>query len=255
MAESSCDELFSRNAPFVDESTQARLSEIKVGLIGCGLASQIALALARIGVQHFQLWDFDAVELSNLNRQGFLADHIGMNKAAATAGLLKSISSSIVAEIMEGRFTNEHLQSELPRLDVVVNSIDFTDVLVYDVSDVAQAADAWCIQPLNLGFGGACVILGPTSPSLASLTLGHQSSAALFIQNLVQSCSGFEPSAILMQTGSALLTKGDRTGWFPQNVVATLITTALVTWSVVQIATGTGEQIQAPRILHFEPKM
>jgi hypothetical protein len=58
-----------------------------------------------------------------------------------------------------------------------------------------------------------------------------------------------------MQTGSALLTKGDRTGWFPQNVVATLITTALVTWSVVQIAAGTGEQIQAPRILHFEPKM
>jgi len=255
MPKSHDDDLFSRNAPFVGTATQARLSRIRVGLVGCGLASQIALALARLGVKRFWLWDFDSVELSNLNRQAFLEEHEGMNKAAATADLLQRFSSTVTIGCVEERFLPAHLESVLPGLDVVVNSIDFDDPLVYDVSDTMQRSQGWCIQPLNLGFGGSCVVLGPTSPSLAKLTSGRQSTAATFVQNLLAACSGFQPSETLMGIGPALLDTGDQSGSFPQNIVATLTTTALVTWCVTRIAEDEGAKIQAPRLMHFEPRV
>jgi len=254
MTERHQERLFSRNAPFIDGNTQARLSEMHVGVVGCGLASQIALGLARLGIRRFRLWDFDAVEWSNLNRQAFLSEHIDVNKAAASAALLRCLDPSIVVEVNEDRFAVRHLGCGLPGLDLVVNSIDFDDALIYDVSDAMQRAGAWSIQPLNLGFGGSCVILGPTSPSLIDLTLGRQPNAASFVQNLLGSPVGFEPSEALAKLGADVLATGERSGWFPQNIVATLITTALVTWSVAQIAAGRGAKIQAPRLLHFEPK-
>ena len=50
-----------------------------------GLGSNIAIALARAGVGKLILIDFDRVDITNLHRQQYKADQIGMYKSEALA--------------------------------------------------------------------------------------------------------------------------------------------------------------------------
>lgn len=63
---------------------QKTLSAGRVAIAGLGgLGSNVAVALARIGVGHLHLIDFDRVDLTNLNRQQYMAAQIGMPKPQA----------------------------------------------------------------------------------------------------------------------------------------------------------------------------
>jgi sulfur carrier protein ThiS adenylyltransferase len=67
-----------------------------VGIAGLGgLGSANAIALARMGVGHLILVDFDVVEPSNLNRQHYYVDHIGMSKTEAMTEILNRINPYI----------------------------------------------------------------------------------------------------------------------------------------------------------------
>lgn len=57
-----------------------------------GLGSNIAVSLARIGVGHLHLLDFDEVDLTNLNRQYYFLRHIGMKKTEALKEILLDIN-------------------------------------------------------------------------------------------------------------------------------------------------------------------
>lgn len=245
--------LYSRNPPFIDLVTQDRLGSVSVGLVGCGLASQIAVDLARVGVRRFRIWDYDEVELSNLNRQAFFAHDLGINKAVAVERILRSFDPSIYVRAYPKRLATDNLIEQLNGLDIVVNSADFNDAVYYDIADIMQTRGAWTLYPMNLGLGGLSMVLGPDSPSLAQLTGGRTSTAGGFLRGLSDSCQGFHFSEELLRAGLAILTQVDAIGWFPQNVVATSITSALVTFSVVRIVQGRGREIAAPRVLHFEP--
>ena len=66
------------------KEVQDKLSNASVAIAGLGgLGSNIAFALARIGVGHLHLIDFDKVDLTNLNRQQYFIRHIGMYKTDA----------------------------------------------------------------------------------------------------------------------------------------------------------------------------
>lgn len=69
-----------RHTPGVHE----KLKRGKVAIAGLGgLGSAIAVMLARIGVGHLLLVDYDVVEPSNLNRQSYYISHLGMKKTDA----------------------------------------------------------------------------------------------------------------------------------------------------------------------------
>lgn len=66
------------------EAVQKKLSAARTAVAGLGgLGSHIAFFLARIGVGHLHLIDFDRVDLSNLNRQQYRLCHLGLYKAEA----------------------------------------------------------------------------------------------------------------------------------------------------------------------------
>ena len=72
---------------------QALLSEGRVAIAGLGgLGSNVAYALARIGVGHLHLIDFDVVDITNLNRQQYFMEHLGMYKTDALKSLLLKIN-------------------------------------------------------------------------------------------------------------------------------------------------------------------
>ena len=66
------------------EEVQARIRAARGAVAGLGgLGSNIAVSLARIGVGHLHLIDFDRVDVTNLNRQQYFADQVGMYKTEA----------------------------------------------------------------------------------------------------------------------------------------------------------------------------
>ena len=72
---------------------QRLLSEGYVAIAGLGgLGSNVACALARIGVGHLHLIDFDVVDITNLNRQQYFIGQLGMYKTDALKSLLEQIN-------------------------------------------------------------------------------------------------------------------------------------------------------------------
>lgn len=70
-----------------------KMKTAKIGIAGLGgLGSNIACALARSGVGTLVVADFDVVELSNINRQAYTINHLGMRKTEAIADIIREIN-------------------------------------------------------------------------------------------------------------------------------------------------------------------
>ena len=53
-----------------------------IGIAGCGgIGSNVAYHLVRAGVKNFKFGDFDKIEESNLNRQFFFKEQVGLYKS------------------------------------------------------------------------------------------------------------------------------------------------------------------------------
>lgn len=98
--------LYARHSPGVQE----KIAKASVGIMGLGgLGSVVAVALARIGVGHLLLADFDVVEPSNLNRQQYFIDQIGMPKTDALKENLTRINPYIAVNTIKKRLTEESI--------------------------------------------------------------------------------------------------------------------------------------------------
>ena len=64
-----------------------RVQEAPVAIAGAGgLGSNCSANLVRVGFRRFRIIDFDRVEASNLDRQFFFQDQIGLPKVEALKG-------------------------------------------------------------------------------------------------------------------------------------------------------------------------
>ena len=79
---------------------QKEISSTTVAVCGLGgLGSNIAISLARAGIGKLILIDFDKVDITNLHRQQYKANQIGMNKTEALRDNLKDINPYLETEI------------------------------------------------------------------------------------------------------------------------------------------------------------
>ncbi len=96
-----------------------------VGIAGLGgLGSAVAIALARIGVGRLVLADFDVVEPSNLNRQQYFVDQIGMQKTDALAGTLERINPTVQVQTHPVRLTPDNVSNLFGEVDVLTEAFD-----------------------------------------------------------------------------------------------------------------------------------
>ncbi len=73
-----------------------KFKQAKVAIAGLGgLGSNIAVMLARTGIGHLHLVDFDQVDITNLNRQAYSISHLGQNKTDALREILQRINPYI----------------------------------------------------------------------------------------------------------------------------------------------------------------
>lgn len=104
---------------------QKILSEGHVAVAGLGgLGSNVAYALARIGVGHLHLIDFDVVDITNLNRQQYFIDQIGMYKTDALKSLLERINPYLDIRTDTVKVTEENLQELFADAPIVCEAFD-----------------------------------------------------------------------------------------------------------------------------------
>ncbi len=105
--------------------TQKLLSKGRVAIAGLGgLGSNVAAALARIGVGHLHLVDFDRVDLTNLNRQQYFLEHVGMYKTDALKGQLLRINPYLDITVDCVRVTEENLKELFCAEDIICEAFD-----------------------------------------------------------------------------------------------------------------------------------
>jgi sulfur carrier protein ThiS adenylyltransferase len=107
----------------------ARLKQAVVGIAGVGgLGSLVAVELARIGVGKLVIADFDVVEPSNLNRQQFFVDQLGMPKVDAMVANLARINPYITLEPHLVMLDPSNIPAIFAGCSVVVEAFDRADM-------------------------------------------------------------------------------------------------------------------------------
>jgi len=113
--------MMARHTPGIHEKIKAG----RVGIAGVGgLGSNVAVALARIGVGQLHMADFDMVEPSNLNRQHYFIDQIGMPKVKALEETLKRINPMVNVTCFAEKVTQNNLKRIFGGVDILVEAFD-----------------------------------------------------------------------------------------------------------------------------------
>lgn len=112
--------------PDVDIDGQEKLLAARVLIIGLGgLGSPVAMYLAAAGVGHLVLADFDAVDLTNLQRQiAHTNARIGMNKSVSAAKALRELNPEVNIDCIEQLLDADNLAAQVQQADVVVDCTD-----------------------------------------------------------------------------------------------------------------------------------
>lgn len=102
-----------------------KLKEASVGIAGLGgLGSHIAVMLARCGIGHLHLIDFDRVDLANLNRQQYFMRHVGQYKTEALKEQLLDINPYLDIRTDCVRVCDENIRELFVEDDIVCEAFD-----------------------------------------------------------------------------------------------------------------------------------
>ena len=102
-----------------------KLKQGRVAIAGLGgLGSNIAVMLARIGVGQLLLVDFDIVEPSNLNRQSYYIEHLGMPKTLALQSQLGKINPFIKIDTCTVRVEADNVAELFGGYDILCEAFD-----------------------------------------------------------------------------------------------------------------------------------
>lgn len=107
------------------QDQQHALQNARVAVVGLGgLGSNIAVALTRLGIGHLYLYDFDKVELSNLNRQYYFLSDIGQYKTDALVQHLRQINPYADLHAQVVRVTQENIPDLLGDCAIICEALD-----------------------------------------------------------------------------------------------------------------------------------
>lgn len=115
------------DARFPDEMRE-KLRGAKVAVAGIGgLGSNIAVMLARSGIGHLFLVDFDVVDVTNLNRQMYFISHLGLPKTEALPQILYQINPYLTCESVRIKVMPENVRELFKEYPIVCEAFDKPD--------------------------------------------------------------------------------------------------------------------------------
>ena len=107
-----------------DDLKKYHIGIVGIGGIGCVSADMAA----RCGVGKLSLFDFDTVDIVNLNRSMFKEEHIGQPKVEVASKILKEINPDAEIkcfnnDIMDPGFESK-FEYEIKQMDIILNGLD-----------------------------------------------------------------------------------------------------------------------------------
>lgn len=121
----------------------SRLKAATVGIAGAGgLGSAVAVALARVGVGQLTIADFDVVEPSNLNRQQYFIDQLGMHKVVALAANLQRINPYVAVRQHAVMLDPANIAALFADCSIIVEAFDRADMKAMLVNTVLEQMPA-----------------------------------------------------------------------------------------------------------------
>ena len=119
------------------EKIKNKLKESSVGIAGAGgLGSNIAVSLARAGLGHIVIVDYDTVENSNLDRQYYFNNQIGKIKVKALKENIENIYSSVKVDIFKEKLTKGDMDKHFHNVDVVIEALDSAEMKTTFVEEI-----------------------------------------------------------------------------------------------------------------------
>ena len=114
--------------PYLTPAERAVLEKVRIGVAGAGgLGSNCAMHLVRSGIRHLVVADFDVVGESNLNRQFFFRDQLGMKKVDALKANLLRIDPEADIQAVDVRLDAASTRELFEDCDIVVEAFDVVE--------------------------------------------------------------------------------------------------------------------------------
>ena len=135
-------EIFSRTEALLGAEAMEKLKKSRVALFGLGGVGSAAFeALLRSGVGAIDVFDYDSVSVTNLNRQLLATkDTLGMPKTKAAELRAKSISEETEIICHEMFYLPENAEEvDLSRFDCIIDAVDTVTAKLLIISKAIEA--------------------------------------------------------------------------------------------------------------------
>lgn len=121
-----------RNRNKITAAEQARLTRLKIGVVGLSVGNAVAVTLALENLfGELRLADFDTLDLSNMNRLRCTVDQVGLNKAVICARQVFEMNPYANLTLYPQGLTNDTVGpffDDGGRLDIVIEECDSIQV-------------------------------------------------------------------------------------------------------------------------------
>lgn len=113
------------------DEIKTHLSKYCVGIAGAGgLGSNCAVSLLRTGIGKLVIADFDIVDSSNLNRQFYFKNQVGLPKVKALKENLIAINPDAQIDIYNIKLESQNIPELFKNCDVIVEAFDKSEMKV-----------------------------------------------------------------------------------------------------------------------------
>ena len=117
-----------------------KLQAARVAVVGLGgLGSNIAILLTRMGISHLHLIDFDKVDVSNLHRQQYFLEQVGLCKTEALASTLRKINPYINLKLSCVKLGEHNLEELLKDEAIICEAVDKAETKALLVNEVLES--------------------------------------------------------------------------------------------------------------------
>ena len=119
------------------ETKLAKIEKTRIGIAGAGgLGSNCAVCLVRVGFKLLTIADFDVVDASNLDRQFYFEDQIGMEKVEALRTNLLRINPCLELQMLPVKLGPDNIRGLFRDCDIVVECLDRAEAKSMLVSEL-----------------------------------------------------------------------------------------------------------------------